>query len=93
MRKVELKLDDQGNIQGIRVKSDLSPFVRAIQAERAENSGGWTRKRTLRKVASIPLEALQLLPPDERRAVLRGSKKALRRFLKKHPVFATEGVF
>ena len=92
-RKVRVRFDREGNPIEVQVKSDLSPFVRAAQFERKENPDGWTRKRSLRKVASIPLDIVMSLPPEEQRALMYGSKRALRKVLEKYPIFKTEGSF
>lgn len=72
---------------------DISDYLRANYEERKNIGKGISTKKTFRKIASIPIEAILALPHEQGFAILH-DEKALKEFLRKNPHFlCSEGNF
>lgn len=67
----------------IPVVWDIEPILKENQKLRKENSKGFSQKKTMRRIGSIPL--LEFIRHPE----LTYDNDALKRFLKKHPEYRT----
>lgn len=77
----------------LKIDVDLTDAVEAIKQEKLENPTGWTKGRTFRKIASIPIDAILSLPKEEQEAFMSNDKRVIKKLLDKYPIFKTEGDF
>ena len=69
---------------------DYTPYVKENYFERLrQEKKGWTKKRTMRKIASIPIDVL--ISMGERGYAILNDDKELNKFLQEHPEFKTCG--
>lgn len=72
---------------------DLSDYIMANYEEKKIIGRGFSSKKTFRKIASIPIEAILALPQEQGFAILH-DERALKEFLRKNPQFlCCEGNF
>jgi hypothetical protein len=55
-----------------------------LNFQEKQATGGWSNKRSLRKVASIPVEIFSRLPPE-----IRNDDQELKKWIKAHPEMCT----
>jgi len=72
--------EKRGKVKLTRIV-DLAPYLLANKQERILLGKGFSKKRTLRKIASIPLDVLIKHGIDPR------DDNALRKFLREHPEY------
>jgi len=94
MRKQNLQIDKDGIIT-LTNRVNLDPVLEHVNQQRIDNPTGWSKDRTLRKVATIPVEVLQ---QDFDGTMLinapMGSPEArlaLKKFLVKYPEYKVSG--
>lgn len=71
------------------VIADYTPYVKENYFQRMQTDNGFSKKRTLRKIGSIPIDVL-ISMKEKGYEILRDGKK-LKKFLKEHPEFRTCG--
>ena len=87
MKKQILKVDEnKGKVELIN-QVRLDPLLEANKREKLNDNRGYSKRRTLRKVGSIPIDVL--ISMGERGVELLYNDRKLRRFLKKHPEYRT----
>jgi len=84
MAKIKLE-EEKGRVKLTGVV-DIRPFLEANARERALIERGFSKKRTLRKIGSIPIEVLLTLPREKAIEIMTDDN-AMKRFLKEHPEF------
>jgi len=84
MRKEILKIEKDKFI--LHVISDLTPYLRKNYEEKKLIGKGFSKKRTWRKIGSIPLDFLLSLPKEQQEEIMR-DPRAIKKILKKHPEF------
>lgn len=77
----DLEEDNKKGLIIVRNVVDIEPYLKANYEERKAIGKGFTKKRTMRKIGSIPLWVIIKHPE------LMHDNRALRRFLKRHPEF------
>ena len=71
------------------VVADYTPYVKENYFERQQANNGFSKKRTLRKIGSIPIDVL-ISMGEKGYEILRNNNK-LKKFIKEHPEFKTCG--
>ena len=87
MKKQFLEVDQKKERVKLVNQVLLDPLLVKNQQDKLNNNRGYSRKRTLRKVASIPIDVI--IAMGERGFELLKNDRKLRRFLKKHPEYMT----
>ena len=87
MKKQFLEIDQKKERVKLVSQVLLDPLLVKNQQEKLNENRGYSRKRTLRKVASIPIDVI--IAMGERGFELLRDDRKLRRFLKKHPEYMT----
>ena len=87
MKKQYLEIDQKKERVKLVNQVLLDPLLVRNQQDKLNDNRGYSRKRTLRKVASIPIDVIMAMG-DRGFELLRDDRK-LRRFLKKHPEYMT----
>ena len=84
MRRQILQIDDDKII--LRVWADLTPYLKANYEEKKYIGKGFSKKRTWRKIGTIPIDFLLSLPKEQQEEIMK-DPKAIKKILKKHPEF------
>lgn len=84
MRKQILN-EEKGKIKLIQVVN-IEPNLARNQLEKQIIGKGFSKKRTLRKVASIPIDVFFSMDPQKALEILYDDRK-MRQFLREHPEF------
>ena len=84
MRRETLQINGEKFI--LRVVSDLTPYLRKNYEEKKYIGKGFSKKRTWRKIGSIPIDFLLSLPKEQQEEIMK-DPKAIKKILKKHPEF------
>jgi len=87
MKKQFLEIDQKKGRVKLINQVLLDPLLVKNQQDKLNNNRGYSKKRTLRKVASIPIDVI--IAMGERGFELLRDDRKLRRFLKKHPEYMT----
>ena len=87
MKKQYLEIDQKKERVKLVNQVLLDPLLVRNQQDKLNDNRGYSRKRTLRKVASIPIDVI--IAMGERGFDLLRDDRKLRRFLKKHPEYMT----
>ena len=87
MKKQFLEVDQKKERVKLVNQVLLDPLLIKNQQDKLNNNRGYSKKRTLRKVASIPIDVI-IAMGEMGFELLRDDRK-LRRFLKKHPEYMT----
>ncbi len=87
MKKQFLEVDQKKERVKLVNQVLLDPLLVKNQQDKLNDNRGYSRKRTLRKVASIPIDVI--IAMGERGFELLRDDRKLRRFLKKHPEYMT----
>jgi len=82
-----LTIDEKKDKVELVVVSKLDPYLEKNYQEKKLDNRGYSSKKTLRKIGSIPVEKLIAMGPKGLELLYNDRK--LRRFLKRHPEFAT----
>jgi len=84
MRKEILQIEKDKYF--LRVISDLTPYLKKNYEEKKFIGKGFSKKKTWRKIGSIPLDFLLSLPKEQQEEIMK-DPKAIKKILKKHPEF------
>lgn len=88
MRATLIDFDPKTGQFILRQITDIEPYLRLNWEERKAIGKGFSQKRTLRKIGSIPIEALLSLPPEKAQAIMSDDRE-LKKFLRENPQFRT----
>jgi len=83
--KVFLEFGKDGLII-LRKKVDISPLLSLNQREKKIIGKGFSKKKTWRKIGSIPIDVFFAIP-DEQKIELLKDGKAIKKFLKENPQY------
>ncbi len=86
-RKVFLEEPQEGHYK-VHVVSDIGDLIRLNNLEKKEIRKGFSKKKTMRKIGSIPLDALMSLP-FEKAIEIMSDDRAMKKFLKENPQYRT----
>jgi len=81
-----IKLEEEKGKVKLTCVVDIRPFIEANAKEKTLAGKGFSKKRTLRKIGSIPIEVLLTLPRNKAVEIMTDDN-AMRKFLKEHPEF------
>jgi len=85
--KVRSKLIESPDGSVILEKTvDISDLLALNKLERQIIGKGFSKGRTWRKIASIPIEVFLAMPPEKAQEIL-NDPRAMKRFLREHPEF------
>jgi len=84
MRREILQIDGEKFV--LRVISDLTPILKKNYEEKKLIGKGFSKKRTWRKIGTIPIDFLLSLPKEQQEEIMK-DPKAIKKILKKHPEF------
>ena len=87
MKKQFLEYDEKKGKIKLITQVNLDPLLIKNKQDKLNKTRGYSPKRSLRKIASIPLDVLIAL--GEKGIELLSDDRKMRRWLKKHPEYMT----
>ena len=84
MRKKFLQIEKDKYF--LHVITDLTPYLRKNYEEKKLIGKGFSKKRTWRKIGTIPIDFLLSLSREQQEEIMK-NPKAIKKLLKKHPEF------
>ena len=89
MRQEIYQWDEKQQTFKLVVISDYTPYIKENYLERMQTDKGFSKKKTLRKIGSIPVDVLMAM--GERGFEIMKDNNKLKKFLKQNPEFRTSG--
>jgi len=86
-RKVFLEQPKEGHYKA-HIVSDIRDLIYLNALEKRQISKGFSKKKTIRKIGSIPLDVLMSLP-SEKAIEIMTDDRAMKKFLKENPQYRT----